>query len=152
MMNFQQKSLPQSTPVSPLSQLTHPQWLDKAAVYLLFTCLFLLFLPVFSLAEEKKESLWIDAADAPPPIEITLPSFAPVIERLGKVVVNISTEGTQEVSSLAKQRGIPAPFADMFPGLPGGGSKRSFKTHSLGSGFVIHQDGYIITSSELSKE
>lgn len=71
--------------------------------------------------------------------EINLPSFAPVIERLGKAVVNIQTEGKDE----SGQQGIDP--MNPFDFLLQGPSKKK-KFTSLGSGFVIHPDGYIVTN------
>ncbi|MCB0325000.1 MAG: DegQ family serine endoprotease [Bdellovibrionales bacterium] len=98
----------------------------------------------------KAGSLWLEGtASSPVKIpKIELPSFAPAIEVLGQAVVNIRTEGKADPAGPAMQgpqEGQPgemSPF-DFFFQMP---EQRFKRFTSLGSGFVIHPDGYIVTN------
>ncbi len=74
--------------------------------------------------------------------EIQLPSVAPVIDKLGKAVVNIRTEGKDES---AQQAAVdPSNPLEFFFQNPQTNPQRKFS--SLGSGFIIHPDGYLVTN------
>ncbi len=74
-------------------------------------------------------------------------SFADLVQQLQPAVVNISTR--QRVKVQAQNPFAGTPFGDMFggPGGPGGGQTR--EAQSLGSGFVISADGYIVTNNHV---
>lgn len=90
-----------------------------------------------------------------------LPDFTELVEDTAGVVVNISTSKPTKV-----QRGLPpgmdipefpkdgplGDFLQRFFGEQGEGGGEFFNSRSLGSGFIISDDGYVITNHHVVKD
>jgi serine protease Do len=91
--------------------------------------------------------------------ESRLPDFTKLVEDNSAAVVNIST--TQKVKHPAMPHGfqmpdIPedSPWGDFLRRFFGeeGGRMEEFETQSLGSGFIIDADGYVVTNNHVIKD
>jgi serine protease Do len=106
----------------------------------------------FSHQESAPQSAAATAVAPPPgPVALaTAPNYRAIVERFGPAVVGINTEGTMKTA--ARGDNDDDPFSQFFRGVPGRGGQAPVPVRGQGSGFIVGQDGIILTNAHVVKD
>jgi serine protease Do len=96
-----------------------------------------------ALAEQGRSTLWTDAPARRAAAAIQIPSLAPLVERLTPSVVSITVIQSRPVS----QNSVDEFFRRFFGGIP-----EPYRGRGIGTGFLINDQGHILTNSHVVEQ
>ena len=102
-------------------------------------------IPQLGFSRTAPAKLW---TDEPPKVSsqtVTAPDWVSLAKALKPAVVNVSTKRVESGPSLPKGMDRDDPFSQFFRQF----DQRPHPVRSLGSGFVIHPDGYVVSNNHV---
>ena len=102
-------------------------------------------IPQLGFSRTAPAKLW---TDEPPKVSgqtVTAPDWVSLVKVLKPAVVNVSTKRVESGPSLPKGMDRDDPFSQFFRQF----EQRPHPVRSLGSGFVIHPDGYVVSNNHV---
>lgn len=132
--------------------------LGTARHYLFLLAFFLvcsLGIVTFCTAEKVDKPERNMKSDGMAPVSMIPSDFSGLAESVSPAVVNISTEKTVNGGGRVYKHFSQNPFGnddsmnELFERFFGGQPQREFKQRSLGSGFIIDKEGYIVTNNHV---
>ncbi len=97
----------------------------------------------------SREPFWAEGVGGSAPVPAGLPDFASLAERVSPAVVSVKAEKTLRPGVDPR---IPHGMEDFFGNPFGGRGGGEYQVPSLGSGFVISADGFIVTNNHVIED
>ncbi len=105
----------------------------------------LAMIPQLGFGRTGPDTLWSDEAPKVASQPVTAPDWVSLAKVLKPAVVNVSTKKVESGPSLPKGLDPDDPFAQFFKQF----ERKPHAVRSLGSGFVIRADGYIVSNNHV---